>query len=173
MTQSGNAASQPNKQSIDELISALLDPEVGKRKNAREALIRIGKPAVAALCEALGDARQHARWEAAKALAEIADPAAAPHLIVALDDDDVEVRWLAGEAMIALARGGLEPLLAQLTKQTHSEPFYEAAHHVVRELATGELASPLTRVLAAFRHLEPQVEVPVAAQKALEALRSD
>jgi hypothetical protein len=62
------------------------------------------------------------RWEAAKALSEIADPLAATALVNALEDDDADIRWVASEGLTALGRDGLEPLLAALLERAGSRP---------------------------------------------------
>ena len=123
-------SSEPN---VDQLLAALAGKDVVERQKARNSLGEIGAAAVPGLITALDANQQHVRWEAAKTLTEIADPTAADALVQALGDEDTDVRWVAGEAMIALKRDAVKPLLNSLTKSQDSEGLYKAAHHVLRE----------------------------------------
>ena len=88
-----------------------------------------------------------------------------------LCDEDSDVRWVAGEAMIALKRDAVKPLLTALTKSRDSEGLYKSAHHVLHELSKlGDLDPLLAPVLHALNGSEPEVAAPVAALKALEHL---
>jgi HEAT repeat protein len=124
------------------------------------------------LLAALDDRRQHVRWEAAKTLVEVADPAAAEALVQAVGDEDSDVRWVAGEALIALKTAAVRPLLNGLIKSQDSEGLYKAAHHVFHDLSQhGDLGATLKPVLKALGQSESEVAVPVAAQSALDNMR--
>ncbi|MGH7602153.1 MAG: HEAT repeat domain-containing protein, partial [bacterium] len=99
---------------IIKLLAALSSKVGMDRQRARLALVKIGQLSVPFLLEALTDANDQVRWEAAKALGSIKDPAAAPALVNALLDECTEVRWLAAEGLIALQRAALAPLLQAL-----------------------------------------------------------
>ena len=94
----------PNDQNFREidnipaLVAALAHDDPVERNHVREALVAIGTPAVKYLVKLLSDPESHIRWEAAKALWPIGDPAAAPALVKALEDKDTDVRWLAAAA---------------------------------------------------------------------------
>ena len=123
------------------------------------------------LLAALDDKRQHVRWEAAKTLAEIVDPAASERLVQSLGDKDPDVRWVAGEALIALQRDAVKPLLNGLTKSQDSERLYKAAHHVFHDLSQhSDLGSLLEPVLKGLDQSEPEVAVPVRHKKGAENL---
>jgi len=146
------------------------DPVV--RENAREALVAMGESAVPSLIQLLSHCRRHVRWEAAKALCDIADPIAATALVNALDDTDDDVRWVVAEGLTALGREGLRPLLAALLERAQSSWFRQGAHHVCHTLATKRKLGPILRpLLAAFDQSEPQMAVPLAAYTALSKLR--
>jgi HEAT repeat protein len=152
------------------LVAALHDSNPLTRQNARESLVKLG-PGVAPLLEgALKDTTAHVRWEAAKTLAEVADPAAAPRLVEVLGDDSQDVRWVAAEALIAIGRAALGPLLTRLTSDDDASKLYEGAHHVLHDLVDDAARESLTPLLEALRRSEPEVSVPVAAARALEAL---
>jgi HEAT repeat protein len=159
------------KQSAEEFVVALANKDGAERIKAREALIEIGPSAVTELLKALGAPQQHVRWEAAKTLTAIADPSAADKLLEALGDEDSDVRWVVGEALIALRHAGLRPLLAGLTKSQDSEGLYKAAHHVLQVLANNADLAPIVRpVLDALDQSEPELAVPVAAERALASM---
>jgi HEAT repeat protein len=105
------------------------------------------------------------------ALSQIADPRAAPALVRALEDKEFSVRWLAAQGLLAMGRNGLEPLLRELVRQSHSVWLRMGAHYVVRQLSARDLKEVLQPLLAALDGLEPALEVPMAARAALEALK--
>lgn len=181
MHESENSAHQDNVvqgghtdlATINSLI-ADLDSEDGLvRVRARRSLVAIGGPAVRSLVKALASRKQWVRWEAAKAMGQIGDPAAAQALVWALEDDMFDVRWLAAEGLIAIGREALVPLLRALVERSDSEWLREGAHHVFHDLARGrsDLKGVLQLVLAALEDVEPSLEVPVAAETAVKKLR--
>ena len=66
---------------IEALLTQLGDKDGGTRQRARETLAAIGESAVPSLTGLLGSPEARLRWEAAKALTEIPDPAAIPGLV--------------------------------------------------------------------------------------------
>ncbi len=94
------------------LLAALKATDARDRQHARELLIAVGRPAVGPLVRLLDDPDHRVRWEAVKTLAAIGDPAAAPALIDALEDDAADVRWVAAQALIDLGHEALRPLLS-------------------------------------------------------------
>ena len=156
------------KQNVDQLVADLGSKIAGQRRDARAALVQIGAGAVPALLSALDAPQQHVRWEAAKSLTDIAEPAAAERLITALGDKDPDVRWVVGVALIALGRGAVKPLLTTLTKSDLRDSVYQGAHHVLHDVAKRtELTSVLEPVLKALAQPEPEVAVPLAATEVL------
>ena len=167
-----DAAERDQSPAIRALIVALDNQDRLARIEARLLLVRIGKPAVPFLTGALRSPNKRMRWEAAKALAEIADPAAAPALVLALEDEDAGVRWLAAQGLIAIGRLGLEPLLGSLIGSDTSVWRREGAHHVLHDLARGEIHDCLAPVLAALEGIHPASQVPPAALAALSDLQA-
>jgi HEAT repeat protein len=123
------------------------------------------------LLAALQSPKRHARWEAAKALGEIADPGAAAALVGRLEDDESAVRWLAATALINLGRDALVPLLQGLETHSDSLWFREGAHHVLHSLVREGVADEVRPILEALENLEPRVEAPIAAYHVLQDLR--
>ena len=157
---------------VSALVRDLANADAVVRETVRRALVAIGKPAVPALVEALCDPRRQVRWEAAKALDCLRDPAAAPALSVALGDKDHGVRWLAAEALIDLGCDGLEPLLKALFYPGNAFWCREGAHHVIHDLMKKESAGWLLPVLEALNAPDPGVTVPPAALRALKAMKA-
>jgi HEAT repeat protein len=158
--------------SISSLVAELSKEDGAARERARYSLVAIGAPAVACLIEALASRNELLRWEAAKALGDIRDPAAAPALVAALEDEVFDVRWLAAKGLIALRGEGLVPLLRALLERSDSLWLREGAHHVFHDLVRGrpDLGDVLQPLLVALEDVEPSLEVPIAAAAALDKL---
>jgi len=155
---------------IDSLIADLVCDEVITCQKARRQLVVMGRKAVPFLVKELGNKKFWVRWEAAKALAQIGDPAATAELIKALEDKEFDVRWLAAEGLINIGRKGVVPLLEALIDNPKSTWLRQGAHHVLHDMDRGELDKVLRPVMSALEDVEPYVEVPVAARKALDSL---
>jgi HEAT repeat protein len=100
-----------------ELLSALAGRNVERRERARAAFVEHGY-----FDEKTRDVREAAapaeRAAAARSLAIVGDRTAAPHLIAALEDDSMEVRRAAVEALGALREpSAVEPLEALLRRE--------------------------------------------------------
>ena len=155
---------------LSSLMSKLGNKDGLKRERARLALVFIGQPAVVSLVKALSDHRKDVRWEAAKALGDIADPAAAPAMVAALQDRVFDIRWLAAEGLIAMGREAIVPLVKALIENSNSVWLREGAHHILHDLAENDLDETVQPVLAALESFNPEVEVPIAAKIALDRL---
>jgi HEAT repeat protein len=140
---------------------ASADPDV--RAEARQRLVEQGSPAVPDLVKALSDPATHVRWEAAKALAEIADPASVPGLVASLEDRDQAVRWLAAEGLIRIGRPGLRCLLEALRERAGSMPLRQGAHHIVHDLLAEDRLSFLRPVDQALQNATTSVTASVDA----------
>ncbi len=161
------------KESTDKLIDLLDSGDPFERKEAQNRLSEIGKPAVPALIKLTKHPESELRWEAAKILGDIGDPAAIPTLINLLVDEAFEVRWRAAESLIKMKRASIIPLFQELQREKRFESvwFMEGVHHVLRKLdEIGYLGLPSQKVLEAFKNPSNEIAVPEAAEKALEAL---
>ena len=160
-----------SKKNIQVWIDDLGSPKRLERLKARSMLVGEGKDAVPGLIRALSKGNQHARWEAAKILALTIDRTAGSALVHALEDEDIGVRWAAMEALIALDRACLEPLVQALMKDIGSVWLLEGARHILHVLKDrGRLRKPMTKVFMALEGVEPEVTVPWAAEEAWESL---
>jgi HEAT repeat protein len=161
---------QDKNSATKNLIAALSSHDDFSRVEARKALEAMGRQVVPFLVEAVKDPDYLRRWEAAKALGEIRDPKAAPALVVALEDEEFDIRWLAAKGLIEMNVKGLKPLFQALIEHADSALLREGAHHVLHDLAKGELRKYLAPVLTALEDVDSAVQVPIAASHALEAL---
>jgi uncharacterized protein (DUF302 family) len=158
---------------IQSLVTNLSSNDDIARVHSRESLVKIGKPAIPQLIEALKHGGHWLRWEAAKTLTQIGDPSAAPALVEALKDEEFDIRWLAAEGLLKIKKRGIEPLLHALMAQADLPRLLEGGHHVIRELVKTELKEYLTPVLSALEGMEPSLQVPWAARTAHEKLIED
>jgi HEAT repeat protein len=167
---SANQDINTDSDTIRLLIAKLTGEDGLERDRARWSLVAIGNPAVAPLIELLEARNKQVRWEAAKALADIRDPMAASALVKALEDNQFDIRWIAAEGLINLGREGLVPLLQALIERSDSPWLREGAHHVLHELAEGDLKELLQPIVDSLEGIESAVESPIRAQAALDAL---
>jgi hypothetical protein len=155
-------------------LVADLDNRDGQvRVRARKSLVAIGNRAVKPLVKALASKKDWVRWEAAKALGQIGDPAAVQALIKALEDKMFDVRWLAAEGLISIGRKALTPLLQALMDHPESLWLQEGVHHVLHDVDKGDLTGILQQVIFALEGFEPSVETPLAIEEALKAMKKD
>jgi hypothetical protein len=165
---------QTNKdEQIGKLIDQLGDADPHERLKARRQLMSVGKSALPAIISALFNTDENIRWQAAKLLSELRDPTTAPSLVKVLaDDDHFGVRWLAAEALINMRLNGLKPVVQSLIRRPESIWLRQGVHHVLHSLHDrGLTGSALDDVLCALEGRVPSLEIPVAAEKALEDLR--
>jgi HEAT repeat protein len=162
--------SSQDTNNISAMVAAFASDEAAQRERARRKVVAVGPLAVAPLTQALAHSKTQVRWEAAKALTEIADPSSASALIAALEDEDGGIRWLAAEGLIALKEDALKPLMHALIRRSDSTWVCEGAHHVLHELSEGPCSEVILPVLAALGDPVPEIESAVAAADALEKL---
>ena len=156
---------------ISSLIADLASDDSVIRVKARRALVSSGDKAVEPLIKALTNPNQWVRWEAAKALGQIANKKATNALINALEDKMFDVRWLAAEGLITIGPEVIKPLLQALIERADSVWMREGAHHVLHDVAKGDLEEIVVPVLTVLEDLDAPVEVPFAAKSALNKLK--
>jgi len=155
---------------ITALVTLLSSKNSVARVRARAELVRLRSAATPELVKVLADPRVQVRWEATKALAQIADAQTASALVKTLRDEDFGVRWLAAEGLVRLGRDGLIPLLEALSKRLVSERFRAGAHHVIHAQLEGSDGETLRPVLEALSGCAARESAPLAARRALAAL---
>jgi HEAT repeat protein len=164
------SGSRVTKPTIKSLIADLASKDGVVRLKARQQLVAYKRRALAPLIKTLSNENDWVRWEAAKALSQIGNPESIQALLEALTDKQFEVRWLAAEGLIRIGRKAIVPLLEALVKHSDSYWLREGIHHVLHDINRGKIRKVLPPVLAALEGPEPSLEVPLAAQAALDAL---
>jgi HEAT repeat protein len=164
------SVSKAAKATIKSLIADLASKDGVVRVKARQQLVAHKKRSVAPLIRTLSNENDWVRWEAAKALSQIGNQKAIQALLEALSDKQFEVRWLAAEGLIRIGRKAVVPLMEALVKHSDSYWLREGIHHVLHDINRGKIRKVLRPVLAALEGPEPSLEVPQAAQAALDAL---
>ncbi len=160
-----------NSSNIENLIRELESSNPGRRISARNKLVGLGKAAVPHLIRLLSDPYEQLRWEACKALASIRDPRSATHLVPALGDMSLAVRWVAAEGLVALGEEAEIPLLQYLMHHFNSLFIREGAHHVLHELDRVKGLTPEEHdLMETLRPMAPAASVGVMARKALLSL---
>ena len=144
------------------------------RQKAREALVKLGKPAVPSLIQALQPSQpDQVRWEAAKALGAISDVRSIPVLVETLEDGDSGVAWLAAEALRPFNQAAWVPLLhALVARGADSVPLRQGAHHVLHNQDGAGFNDALAALLKALElNTVPEATV-VAANDFLKRLET-
>lgn len=165
--------SQTGNDRIKSLIESLGSNDGSEREDARRKLIQIGRPAVPLLIATMTHDDAQTRWEAAKALTDIHDPAAAPVFVRALRDKNSGVRWIAAEGLIGLGSKGLDPLLHELMQHSDSKQVRDGVHHVLTSINRGDVSDTVQPVIDALESTEPITAAPVAAYEALQRLAAN
>jgi len=168
-TAGGSGAPTPDK--LAELLEVMAGPDGMARFKAREELVGLGRAAVPGLIERLGHGTFRMRWEAAKALSEIGDPAAADALLKALHDRDQDIRWLAAEGLAAIGEPGVVPVLKTLAEQVQSADIRWGIHHVLHEYRDRKLRAETADVLHALGGVANDADVVSIAERTLARLK--
>lgn len=157
--------------SIVSAIRRLGSEDSKERTRARETLEAIGAPATWHLIQAVYSPGEKTRHEALKALATVADPAAADLFVELLDDEDSDCRWLAAQGLAALGEHGLQRALELLIEYPKTEHLLRALHHALSEVEKSDFSGIVAPVLYAFQGAAPEAQLPTAAYEALNELR--
>ena len=162
----------------DETLSNLVDQLSSRkgtvREKARHTIVLIGASAIPLLIDLAQSRAKRPRWEAAKALASIAEPSSIPTLVGLLSDSESEIRWLAAEGLIKLGPRSLPEVLRLLIDSPDSVEVRRAVHHVLHDLASTnpvveETVNPVMEVLG---DTEPTSAIPVHAEQVLNKIES-
>ncbi len=174
VTELTDCADDLQSKDIPSLIKRLQSPDSIARLKAHDILSCIGAAAIPELLKALSTADVHLRWQIIKVFDSIQDPMTIPILIRQLKHENAEIRWAAANALINHRREIILPLLEALTHNFDSLWFRQSAHHIFHVLHDNGKLLPLEeKVYKALEDITPQVSVPWAAEKALEALQNE
>jgi len=150
------------------LLAALKEKNGMRRKQARETLVLAGDPAVKPLLELTTSPDKQTRWEAAKALAAMVEPACLDTFVGLLSDSQSDIRWLAADGLIALGPRSAVPVLKSLLGRDLSRGHLAMSHRVLARLAEDNsvLAAVVAPVLDTLRGID-LATLPTKAEKAL------
>jgi HEAT repeat protein len=158
---------------IELLIEQLQSDDGAVRMKARDTLVKIGKQAACYIIPLLNHRDKHLRWEACKTLEHIRDPKTARDISMLLTDEDMDVRWVAADALIELEHHAVEAVLEQIEENFDSPILRESAHHVLHQLKQLRMLNEMEEeVLNALKVSELPSKAAFAANKVLEHLRT-
>lgn len=157
---------------VELLISELRSNDHLVSQQARRKLVKMGSRAVERLVRELSSSRQWVRWEAAKALGQIADTSSIDALVTALEDREFDVRWLAAEALINIGQNSIIPLLEAVLDHGDTSVFLRhGAHHVLHDMPRGKLNAILEPVMKSLEDTESPEIALVEAGKAIDSIK--
>jgi HEAT repeat protein len=160
----------------DEQLEELLQTLAGGNEEAREAaalaLGRRGPVAIEPLTQMLASHEAHARWWAARALAEVGGEGAVPPLVDALSDPNPDVRACAALALGRMGEGTAAPALATclFDESAFVAGIAADALQMIGEPAVGPLTGVLVNENPHARLLAVRALGRVRSQRAIEPL---
>jgi HEAT repeat protein len=163
---------EPRRADATTLVQQLSADSPTVRTWARDTLVIVGEKTLPALVNLLDSHDAHVRWEAVKAMAEIAGPESTSDFLRMLDDPEPGVRWLAATGLVNLGYSSVPAVLRLLAARSVSKSVRAGAHHVLHDLSKRNtvLRDILKPVMEALGEADPQAVVPAKAAQALEEL---
>lgn len=158
------------EEKIKELIKRLYSKDGIERQKARHELVEIGVPVIKYLGELQFEPKQQVRWEALKALSQIAAPESIPILINALENDDFDIRWLAAEGLIHIGKSSIKPLLEAIVEKEDSIYLREGAHHILKDLVAKDLYDDDYGIINLLEKYSVKPELALMAKKNLSGI---
>jgi len=168
--QDGRPSDTPSTGHLDELLAGLASPDGAERLRARDRIVALGAAAVPGLIGRLQHGAFRLRWEAAKALGAIGDPAATDALLEALCDRDQDVRWLAAEALTAIGRPAAVPVIRLLEEHSASGCVRQGVHHVLHGYGDPQLREQTAALVAVLGRTADDADVIHVAAETLTRL---
>ncbi len=153
--------------SINNLIRDFYSDNGIKRARARFELLQIGKPIIDFFIGLQYVPIHQVRWEAVKTLSQLAVPEAIPILINALENEDMDVRWLAAHGLVQIGKPSIPAVLEALEGNQNSKYLREGAHHILRELQHKHLFSDELGLIKMLGHYGSQYIIADTAKKIL------
>ena len=154
---------------IQELVTQLEDSDGVTRKRARETLTTIGDDAVPHLVGLLASPEDRLRWEAAKALDKIPDPAAITGLVSLLADPASEIKVAGRDGAHTPGKSVRTTRVRALADHAEDKGLRAASHHVLHDLAerNGVLRKIVDPLLAVLGETDPAATISTRAEVAL------
>ncbi|MCL4560785.1 MAG: HEAT repeat domain-containing protein [Chloroflexi bacterium] len=151
------------------LVNALDDSNDGERRMVRTSLIAKGHEAVPNLINGLKSTNAVIRYESARLLGEIHDPASVDALIEALYDKNTFVRQATAQSLIDLRRPAVKPLVAQLANPENVGSIRKEARTILDSLfEIGVVNGVAIEVMEALDRNASDEDVASKAKKSVE-----
>lgn len=159
--------------STQSLVNQLESEDDKVRTRARKSLVVVGKQAVPSLSLVLENSKIYkARWEAAKALGEIADLKSIPTLVKALEDPESDVAWLAAKALEKFRKAAWPELLRALVDHgSDSVLLQHGAHHILGKQKVEGFNDLLDKLRASLQAGSVPESIAPAANQILEKMK--
>jgi len=155
---------------ITNLLQQLDDLDSGKRRQAREQLLALGRHVTSWLVVLLASRRCRLRREAARVLTGISDPRSVPALVTALTDEDAVVRMWAVEALARLGRPALIALLVLLIEHVDDPEMRDRVHEVLKECHDRRVQMQVAPLYRELSRAGGACDVAEAAERVIKTL---
>lgn len=161
-------------ESIESLVIQLESKDNKVRTKTRKLLVLRGNLAIPALSLTLLNSKIYkVRWEAAKALSEIENAQTIPALVMALEDPESDVAWLAAKALEKFRKVAWPELMNALVKYgAESILLQRGAHHILRKQKYDGFNDLLDKLRTALESVSVPESIPLAAFNILERIRT-
>jgi HEAT repeat protein len=147
------------------LLKALTMGRDRLHREARRALLGLGKLAEPVWIKALEHPDPHIRWEAARGLGNYGNSDAVDVLAEGLFDDDYAVRWATADVLARLGERAVPAVLRALSNHSINEQSRQAAYHALHGISSNRVLERIKPLLDALnRH---SGNVPAIAQRLL------
>ena len=154
------------------LLKALTMDRDKLHREARCALIGLGRLAESVWIQALEHPDPHIRWEAARGLGNLGYSKAAHVLAEGLFDNDYAVRWATADVLARLGEEAVPAILSSICRHSLSEPSRQAAYHALHGIASRRVQERVEPLLAALNRQSSSYNAPAIAQRLLVEWKS-
>ena len=160
-----------NNKEIENLFKELGNKHGLIREKARKKIALLGTDAVNQLADLLSNKNKILRWEAVKTLIDISDPDTIPLFLLALQDEDVDVRWVAAEGIISFGNKGIIAMLEALISNPDSFYLRKGAHHIIREYLKVKPVNELNSLFKALGSIDAELKLSKIIFKTLKSVK--
>ena len=152
---------------VPPLVTALTMNREKLHREARRALIGLGKLAEPAWIDLLKHPDSHIRWEAARGLGDIGDARASAILVEGLLDSNYAVRWATADVLARLGECAVPAILKFISYRILNEGSRQAAYHALHGIKSRETRKRLEPLLNALRSSTACGEASIISQRLL------
>ena len=149
------------------LFKALTMDKDRLHREARRALLSLGRLAEPVWIEALNHPDKHIRWEAARGLGNYGNTEATHILAEGLFDGDYAVRWATTDVLAQLGEKAVPAILSAIIRNPLNEPSRQASYHALHGINSNRLQERIKPLLDALNKYSGSVNAPAIAQSLL------